>query len=398
MPGFEWLGREEKEAVVDVMDRGVLFRYEFAEKRGDAWRVRQFEEAFAAYAGAKHALAVTSGSAALKVALCALGVGPGDEVITQGFTFVATWEAILDCGAEPVFCEIDDTLCMDPADLEKKITPRTRCIVPVHMMGAPADIGRIKAVADAHGVPVLEDTAQAAGCFLNGRHMGTFGKVGTFSFDAVKTLTTGEGGMVITDDADLWRRASEYHDHGHDHRPVGRGNEGRNFFGFNFRMMELQGAIGLAQLAKMPAMVQTYQKHKNAMLEALGQVPGLSPRRVADRSGDAATFVSWFLPDAQAAARFNKSLADSGCGAVPWGVNTWHSYPNWEQLHAGATPIASGWPFKRPGGADLRFGPADLPNTKELLGRCLSWQIMLNWDDAKIEAMRQAVAKAAKEL
>lgn len=171
----------------------MLFRYEFADQRQGVYMVRRFEEEFAAYTGASHALAVTSGSAALKVALAAMGVGYGDEVITQGFTFVATWEAILDCGAKPVFCEVDESLCLDPEDLKKKITDKTRCIVPVHMMGAQARINEIMDIAKQAGIPVLEDTAQAAGCTLKGKHVGTFGAMGTFSFDSVKTLTCGEG-------------------------------------------------------------------------------------------------------------------------------------------------------------------------------------------------------------
>jgi len=223
MPGFEWLDDKEMQAVVDVMQRGVLFRYEFANERGGVYRVREFEEAFARFTGARFALAVSSGTAALKVGLAALGVGPGDEVITQAFTFVPTWEAIFETGAKPVFCEIDQSLCMDPADLEARITERTRYIVPVHMMGAQARIREIKAIADKHGIPVLEDTAQSAGGFLGGKHLGTFGAVGTFSFDSVKTLTTGEGGMMVTDDEGLYQNASEYHDHGHDHgHPLGQ--------------------------------------------------------------------------------------------------------------------------------------------------------------------------------
>ena len=332
------------------------------------------------------------------MALAALGVGAGDEVITQGFTFVATWEAILDTGAVPVFCEVDQTLCLDPVDLEKKITERTKCIVPVHMMGSQARINEIKAIADAKGIPVLEDTAQSAGGFLNGKHLGTFGKVGTFSFDAVKTLTTGEGGMLITDDEELWRSASEYHDHGHDHKPVGRGNEGRRFIGNNFRMMELQGALGLVQLKKLPAMVDKYRQTKAALKEALAQVPGVTLRQVPDEAGDSATFVSWFLESPEAAKKFNAVLAEAGQGAVPWGVNTWHSYTNWEHLHAGSTNLNNGWPFTRSDGGLLKYDPDALPQTKALLDRCLSWQIMLGWDDAKIEAMRQAVAKAAAEM
>ena len=397
MPGFEILGAEERDAVLEVMDRGVLFRYEFAAERGGIFAVRQFEEAFAAYTGAAHAQAVSSGTAAVKVALAALGVGYGDEVIVPGFTFVATWEAVLDLGAKPVFCEIDETLCLDPADLAAKITDKTACIVPVHMLGAQARIKEIVEIAKSHGIPVMEDTAQAAGGTLDGKYLGTFGDMGSFSFDAVKTLTTGEGGMVISNSEALWRNASEYHDHGHDHKPVGRGNEGRRFIGFNFRMMELQGALGLVQLKKLPAMLATQRKNKAALKEALAQVPGISFRALPDPAGDSATFLSWFMPDADQTARLAKLLADNGAGAVPWGQNTWHAYPHWEHLHAGASLAKKGWPFKRPEG-DAVYTAQDLPKTADLLKRCLSWQIMLGWDQAKLDAMRTAVKKAVEGM
>ena len=276
MPGFEIFGDEEKKQIMDVLDTGVLFRYEFADQRKGIYKVKEFEERFAAYTGTGYAQAVTSGSAALKVALMALGVGPGDEVITQGFTFVATWEAILEVGAIPVFTEVDETLNMDPDDLSKKITDRTACIIPVHMLGSAARISQIVEIANARGIPVLEDTAQAAGCRVGGKHLGSFGTCGTFSFDSVKTMTTGEGGMIITDDETLWRDMSEYHDHGHDHveNPGGRGGEGRSFIGFNYRMMELQGAIGLAQLAKLDDMVAAQQANKQRLQEAISVLPG----------------------------------------------------------------------------------------------------------------------------
>ena len=147
-----------------------------------------------------------------------------------------------------MFAEIDDTLCLDPDDLTNKITPRTKAIIPVHMCGSQARVNEIMDVATTHGIPVIEDTAQSCGGKLNGKALGSFGSMGTFSFDSVKTMTTGEGGMIITDDPDLYIKASEYHDHGHDHNPdVGRGLEKRRFTGFNYRMMELQGALGLAQ-------------------------------------------------------------------------------------------------------------------------------------------------------
>ena len=241
MPGFEVFGEEEKQQALQVFDTGVLFRYEFGEQRKGVYKVREFEQAFAEYTGAAHAQAVTSGTAALKVALSALGVGIGDEVITQGFTFVATWEAIFDVGAKPVFTEIDQTLNMDPADLDKKITPKTKAIIPVHMLGVPAKIKEIKAIADKHGIPVLEDTAQAAGARLHGQHLGTFGQFGTFSFDAVKTMTTGEGGMAVTDDQDLAARMRCLSLHGLSHDAWGRytakGSWDYRILGFNHDAM-----------------------------------------------------------------------------------------------------------------------------------------------------------------
>lgn len=397
MPGFELLGREEEKQILDVLSRGVLFRYEFHKERRGVYKVRQFEQKFAASHGAKYGLAVSSGSAALKVALASLGVGPGDEVVVPGFTFVASWEAVLDAGATPVFAEIDDTLNLDPKLLEKVIGRRTRAVICVHMLGAPARIDRIARLCRQKGVALIEDTAQAAGGAFKGKGLGTFGACGTFSFDSVKTVTTGEGGLVITNDHDLYVTASEYHDHGHDHAPVGRGNEGRRFLGFNFRMMELQGALGLAQLKKLPRMIKIQRQNKAVLREGLTGIKGLRFRRVPDTAGDTATFLSWFMPDADKAAAFNQALAKRGAGAIPWGMNTWHNYRHWEHLHAGATPIASGWPYQR-GQQRLKYRPDDLPRTAHWLGRCLSWQIMLKTPKARLNQMIEAAREAAAEV
>ncbi|MBU0513908.1 MAG: DegT/DnrJ/EryC1/StrS family aminotransferase [Proteobacteria bacterium] len=397
MPGFELLGREEEKQILDVLSRGVLFRYEFQKERRGVYKVRQFEQKFAAHHGAKYGLAVSSGSAALKVALAGLGVGPGDEVVVPGFTFVASWEAVLDAGATPVFAEIDDTLNLDPKLIEQKIGPRTRAVICVHMLGAPARIDKIARLCRQSGVPLIEDTAQAAGGTFKGKGLGTFGTCGTFSFDSVKTVTTGEGGLVITNDQDLHVTASEYHDHGHDHAPVGRGNEGRRFFGFNFRMMELQGALGLAQLKKLPRMLRIQRQNKAALKEGLAGIKGLRFRRVPDTAGDTATFLSWFMPDAGRAAAMNQALAKRGAGAVHWQANTWHAFPCWEHLHAGATPIASGWPYKR-GRERLKYRPDDLPQTAHWLGRCLSWPIGLKMPKKRLTQMVEAAHEAAAEV
>jgi 8-amino-3,8-dideoxy-alpha-D-manno-octulosonate transaminase len=399
MPGFEIFGEEEKKEIMEVLDTGVLFRYEFDEQRKGIFKVREFEEKFAKYCGSSHAQAVTSGTAALKVALTTLGVGPGDEVITQGFTFVATWEAILEVGALPVFTEVDATLNMDPEDLKKKITSKTKCIIPVHMLGAQAKIEEIVRIARQQNIPVIEDTAQAAGGRINGKHLGTFGTCGTFSFDAVKTITTGEGGMIITDDVEIWRAMSEYHDHGHDHKvnPGTRGGEGRRFIGFNYRMMELQGAIGLAQLAKLDSIVAAQQKNKSVLKAVAAGIPGVVFRELVDERGDSATFLTFTLQDREHCRQVNESLRNNGQGAINFAENTWHFYPKWEHLLGGKTLTKSGYPFCEPNGKRrIVFDPLLLPQSSALLERTLVYPISIKMSDEKLAAMCTALKNAQR--
>ena len=397
MPGFEVFGEEEKKEIMDVLDTGVLFRYEFGEQRKDVYKVREFEEKFSSYCGSAFGQAVTSGTAALKVAMAAMGIGPGDEVITQGFTFVATWEAIFDVGAVPVFTEVDETLNMDPADLEKKITDKTKLIIPVHMLGAPARIEEIVAISEKHNIPVLEDTAQAPGAKLNGKALGSFGTCGTFSFDAVKTITTGEGGMIITEDEQLWRNMSEYHDHGHDHavNPGGRGGEGRSFIGFNYRMMEIQGAIGLAQLAKLDGIVASHQKNKRALKDVAARIPGVTFRTILDEDGDSASFFAFFLPTKDAAEKVNTILRDNNAGAIAFGENTWHFYPAWEHLLAGKTLAKSEWPFAVDGKRRVVYDPKALPQSAALMDRLLVYQVPVNLSAERLAEMVAALEEAA---
>ncbi len=397
MPGFEVFGEEEKKQILDVLDTGVLFRYEFGEQRCGVYKVREFEKAFAKYTGTAHGQAVTSGTAALKVALVALGVGVGDEVITQSFTFVATWEAILEVGAIPVFTEVDETLNMDPVDLEKKITQKTKAIIPVHMLGAQARVEEIVAIAGKHNIPVIEDTAQAAGARLHGKHLGSFGTCGTFSFDSVKTMTTGEGGMIITDDDELWRNMSEYQDHGHDHavNPGGRGGEGRSFVGFNYRMMELQGAMGLAQLEKLDAMITSQKQNKSILKEAAAGIPGVSFRTILDKEGDSATFFAFLLENKERAISVNQVLRDNGAGAINFGENTWHFYPKWEHLLKGSTLCKNGWPFSVNGKRRIVYDPKVLPQSAEIMSRTLVYQVPVNMSEEQKEKMVSALKKAA---
>jgi 8-amino-3,8-dideoxy-alpha-D-manno-octulosonate transaminase len=397
MPGFEVFGEEEKKEILEVLDTGVLFRYEFLEQRKGIFKVAEFEKRFAAYCGVKYAQAVSSGTAALRVALAGLGISPGDEVITQGFTFVATWEAILEIGAIPVFTEVDESLTMDSQDLEQKITPRTKAIIPVHMLGAPARIEAIMAVADKHGIPVIEDTAQACGGTYKSKHLGCFGTMGIFSFDPVKTITTGEGGMVVTDNEALYVNCAEYHDHGHDHNPdLDRGLESRRFMGFNYRMGELQGAIGLAQLAKLSKIIAQQRQHKTAIKAALEKVNGVTFRDVPDPSGDTATFLGFFLPDGETARAFNDVLSKEKAGAIYFKNNTWHLYSKWEHLHGALTLCRTGWPFKKDGqGEDLSFPSDSLPKTEAIFERLLVYPIPVKMDDDRLNTIVAAIEKAA---
>ena len=397
MPGFEVIGKEEEQEIMEVLKHKILFRYEFDEQRGGMYKVEAFEKAFSQYCGVDYALAVSSGTAALRVALSALGIGPGDEVITQGFTFVATWEAILDAGAVPVFAEIDDTLCLDPNDIAGKISPRTKAIIPVHMCGSQARIEQIVQEADLHNLPVIEDTAQSCGGKLKGKSLGSFGSCGTFSFDSVKTMTTGEGGMVITNDKDLFERTSEYHDHGHDHDPsVGRGLEKRRFIGFNYRMMELQGALGLAQLRKLDDVILAKQRENKARIkEALSRIDQVTFRNILDPDGDIASFLMFLLPTREKAAAFNKTMADEGCPAVDWYENTWHYYEKWEHLLERKSLLNSGYPFNNESG-EMRcsYDASALPETAGLLSRCLTIPINIHMGE-QIPKIVQAIEKAS---
>ena len=400
MPGYEIIGEEEQQEILEVLARKVLFRYEFHKEREGIYKTEKFEREFAGYCGVKHALALSSGTAALRVALAALGIVPGDEVITQGFTFVATWEAILDAGAVPVFAEIDDTLCLDPDDLVNKISPRTRAIIPVHMCGAQARISRIMEVAEKHHVPVIEDTAQACGGRLNGKALGSFGKMGTFSFDSVKTLTTGEGGMIITDESDLFIKASEYHDHGHDHDPnVGRGLEKRSFFGFNYRMMELQGALGLAQLRKLDRIILARQKENKARIkETLSGIDQITFRNIIDPDGETATFLIFFVPTAEKAKEFNRIMTDEGACTVYWYDNLWHYYEKWEHLLEEKSLFSDGYSFKTgPNESRGSYMSAGLPRTAEHLSRALTIPINIHMDE-QMPTILRALEKAARVL
>lgn len=397
MAGAELIGKEEIQEVMEVLETGVLARYDFHDKRKGVYKVAEFERAFADYLGAAHTLGVTSGSAALKVALTALDVGHGDEVIVPAFDFIATYESVLEVGAIPVMADIDDTYNLDPGAVEKRVTPRTRAVIPVHMCGSAARIEEIVAVARKHGLLVLEDNAQACGGSVGGKKLGTFGDMGILSFDYYKTMTTGEGGLVITDSKRLYDRADWYHDHGHDHNPaVGRAQEGRSFLGFNYRMGELQGAVGLAQLRKIDDIITGQRRNKALLREALSTIPGITFREHVDPAGDTATFIGFSLPDERTARALKGALQNNGVDSIYYKENAWHYAPRWEHLIAGATANSKGYPFTSP----LYTGTVDysvehIPHAEDLLARSLFMAVPVIMTEERIGTVIGGIEKAA---
>ena len=270
MPGFEVIDSQEKEIVNKIFDDGgILFAHGFDAARSN-FHVREFEESFNDILKFNHSLAVSSGTAAIKIGLKALDVKAGDEVITQAFNFIATVEAILDLGAVPIIANIDDSLNMDVEDCESLITKKTKAILPVHMLGMTANMEGIMNLAAKNDLKVLEDCCEATGAKYQGKYVGSIADVGAFSFDFGKVITTGEGGMVTTDKFSIDKFSREYHDHGHENNPdYPRGRDTKTIFGFNYRMTEMQAAVGKVQLSKLHMILEKNKERYMAIEENL---------------------------------------------------------------------------------------------------------------------------------
>ena len=394
MPGFEIFGDEEKKQVADVLETGVLFRYGFEGARNGHFKALEFEKKLCQITNSKYSHLCSSGTAALCTALNACGIGAGDEVIVPPFTFVATFEAVINAGAIPVFGEIDETLCLNPDKLSDVITSKTRAVVPVHMCGSMARIDEIKNVCDKKGLVLLEDACQSIGATYQGKALGTFGLAGCFSFDSVKTVTCGEGGGIITDNKQVYEKADQYADHGHDHLGgPDRGADDHPIIGTNYRISELNAAVGLAQLNKLDQILDTQRKNKFAIKDAMADLPEVSFRYIPDAKGDSATFLSFFLPTENRAKQIAQNLAENGVGSPYWYDNNWHYYKKWHHLKE----------MKR--SAKLSFELADnLPDYKNIvleesdniIKRTISMQIMLSWTKQDLENRIQAIIKSFK--
>jgi 8-amino-3,8-dideoxy-alpha-D-manno-octulosonate transaminase len=393
MPGFEIFGEEERKEVNDVLESGVLFRYGFDAARNGHWKARTFEQALARRAGVAHCHLCSSGTSALSVALAACGVGAGDEVIIPPFTFVATFEAVLSAGAVPVFAEIDETLCLDPDALQARITPRTKAVMVVHMCGSMARIDAIQALCRKENLILIEDACQSVGATFNGKALGTFGQMGCFSFDPVKTITCGEGGAVITDDTRLYDLAHAYADHGHDHIGNDRGAEDHPVMGYNFRISELNAAVGVAQLRKLDAILSTQRQYKTAIKDAMKRCDQIQFRELPDPDGDSATFLSFMLPDGESARSAARALGEAGVdGCFYWYDNNWHYLRKWHHLKQ--MTAAARLPAQLCDNAQ-DYGAVRVPQSDAIMSRTISMQIKLSWTPADVE---ERIAKIEQVL
>jgi dTDP-4-amino-4,6-dideoxygalactose transaminase len=310
-PGAHWLDEKEEHAVVDVLRHGSLFRYYGP---GEPRYVEALEAAARELYGVKYVQAVNSGSGALITAMTAMGIGPGCEVIVPAFMWVSTVAAVVQANAIPVLCEIDDSFNMDAGDLEKKITARTRLIMPVHMAGAPCDMEAIMAVADRHGIPILEDCAQCNGGTFRGKSVGTFGRMGMFSFQLNKNATAGEGGLLVTDDEKLYRRASCAHDLGlfwSGGQPTTPEPDAVTW-GHGRRMSELCAAVASVQIRKLPEIVAHMRASHDRIKATLDGIPGLQFRRLTDPKGNSGPFLVLLLEDEGLARAAVEKMRQSG--------------------------------------------------------------------------------------
>lgn len=394
MPGFEVFGDEERKEVRDVLDSGVLFRYGFDQARQGHWKAKTFELELAKRIGAEHCHLCSSGTAALSIALAACGVGAGDEVIVPPFTFIATIEAVLNAGGVPVFAEIDDTLCLDPESVKSVITPHTKAVIPVHMCGSMARIDEISTICKQNDLILIEDACQSLGATFEGRAAGTFGHMGCFSFDPVKTITCGEGGAVVTNDKKLYIAADAYADHGHDHIGSDRGLEGHPVLGVNFRISELNAAVGVAQLSKLDFILDKQRKHKKIIKDALVQLPEITFREITDVKGDSATFLSFFMPDESKARKTVAALGQAGIDACfYWYDNNWHYIRQWD--HFKKLKSLAKLPLQLlesyPDYEALKLSQSD-----DIMRRTISMLIKLSWTDEELSQRTEKIVAVIK--
>lgn len=391
-PGKYWFGKEETDEVMEVIHSGYLFRYGSENDPGFLHKVSDLEKEFSKYCGAKFALATSSGTSSLIASLVALGLKRGDEIIVPAYTFVASYSAAIFLGIIPVLAEIDDSLTIDPDDIENRITPRTKAIMPVHMLGNPCNMNRIMEIAKKHNLIVLEDSCQSAGASYKGKKTGTIGNIGSFSLNIFKTINSGDGGLLVTNDQNLYEDAFAMHDQGHRPNRFGVEVGKRNILGLNLRMNELTAAVALAQLRKMDKIVATLREKRNKFKNLISGVKGFKFRKLNDPYGDCATLCTVVFDSKKQAAKVSKALKSKTVDQ-----SGWHVYANMEHVLNHLKKI--GQPHTK----------GSYPKTDDILRRSLNisigvvddglgsgWGININSTDAEIEAAAEQFINVCK--
>ena len=391
-PGAYWFGKEEMDAVMEVMQGGYLFRYGSETDPKFLHKVSDLEKKFAEYSCAKFGLATSSGTSSLLCSALALGLKPGDEIIVPAYTFVASYSSVIFLGLVPVLAEIDESLTIDPADIERKITPRTKAIMPVHMLGNPCDMDRIMSIAKKHNLLVLEDCCQAAGASYKGKKVGTIGHIGAFSLNIFKTINSGDGGLVVTNNPDYYETAFGVHDQGHKPRRLGVEVGTRNILGLNFRLNEITAAVAIAQLDKLDKIIFTLREKRSKLKSLMSAAKGFKFRMLNDPSGDCATLCTVIFDTREQAAKVANTL-----GSKTIDQSGWHVYANMEHVLSHLKSV--GQPHTK----------GSYTKTDDILSRAMNisvgvvdgglgagWGININSTDAEIEAAAKQFVEACK--
>lgn len=396
MPGFELFGDAERKEVNDVLESGVLMRYGFDAMRNGHWKAKALEQELQSTLQVKHAQLVSSGTAAVSIALASAGIGSGDEVIMPTFTFVASFEAIMMLGAIPILVDIDDTLTLDPEAVKAAITPKTKAIMPVHMCGSMANLDELQSICKAHNLILIEDSSQATGATYKGKPLGSIGDLGCLSLDYVKIITCGEGGAVLTNNEKYYTNSDHFSDHGHDHKGNDRGAETHPFLGYNFRISELNAAVGLAQLRRLDEFVAIQNKNYSIIREALSVIPELTFRTVPEGGEESYSFLSFFLPDLETSRKAVKALKDTGIdGCFHYYDNNWHFIRKWEHLK----DLKTLYPLSKEVKDGLEYlQTKDFSKSNHFIGRNISCLIKLSWTELEVKERASKMVKAIQSV
>jgi 8-amino-3,8-dideoxy-alpha-D-manno-octulosonate transaminase len=393
MPGTELFGAEERKEIEDVLSTGILFRFNHDAQRNNIWKAKDFEAEAKKITGAKHALAVSNGSAAILAALAASGIGMGDEVICPPFTYIATIEAVLMLGALPVFAEIDETLCLSAEGIKNAITPKTKAVCLVHMCGGNANMDEIMAVVNEYQLILVEDAGQAFAASYKGTATGLFGKAGAYSFDFFKIATAGEGGILVTNDEATYKLADSYCDHGHDHIGNNRGMENHPIIGFNYRISELHAAVGAAQTRKVPAIREANLKNKAFLQKELSKIEGISFSKLGDDNGDSGTFLNILMPDTETAKRTVDEFNKAGvAGFNYWFTNMYHFINQWEHIKGLKTASKLGVEII---GTPQDYTNLNIPTTQAVVGRLISFGVRCTWTEDEMKSLATKISECA---